>query len=330
MTARVFPLAVSALLISFVTSSLAAEGDGRLSFTQEDDGVTIRINGEMFTRYLTESGPRPALWPVIGPTGKEMTRAYPVADAREGEAVDHIHHRSVWVGYEGINGNDFWQEYEPDRRRLFPPGKQVHQKFTKLQEDGDTVLLVSESDWIDKQGEKQCSDRRTIRFGVDGEQRWFDYQIELIASAGPVEIGDSKEGYFAVRVAPTMRVDKKLGGKIISSRGLTDEEAWSKRAEWVDYHGPVDGERVGIAILSHPSSHDPTPRWHVRTYGLFAANPFGELAFTKPNSPHHERPLHMTLAKGDSVMYRYRVILHRGDEQEAKIAEKFADYAKAE
>ena len=38
---------------------------------------------------------------------------------------------------------------------------------------------------------------------------------------------------------------------------------------------PVEGKTVGVAILNHPDSFRFPTTWHVRTYGLFAANPFG-------------------------------------------------------
>ena len=83
-----------------------------------------------------------------------------------------------------------------------------------------------------------------------------------------------------MRVAETMKVDAKLGGHIVNSEGLVDLKAWGKKASWVDYQGPVDGKKVGIAILNHPSSFRYPTFWHVRTYGLFAANPFGLHDFT--------------------------------------------------
>lgn len=302
-------------------------GDVAFSITEEEDGVTVLVDGELFTRYLVKSGPRPVLWPLIGPTGKEMTRAYSVEKGRSHEEQDHIHHRSVWVGYEGLNKNDFWHEFEADRTRPFPLGQTKHKKFKTLSAKNSTATIISENDWLGGNGEVVCSDIRTIVFGANHDQRWFDYDIELIASNGKLEIGDSKEGFFAIRVASTMRVDEGLGGKIITSRGKTNADAWSHQAEWVDYHGPVDDETVGIAILSHPKSYCPLPRWHVRNYGLFGVNPFGELAFTDPKTDVTKRPLRITLEEDESLKFRYRVILHRGDEKEAKIAEQFVEYA---
>ena len=84
------------LMLASLTASAA-----ELSLTQEEDGITVNIDGEVFTRYLKKSERRPVLWPLIGPTGKPMTRAYPVAQSTVEEAQDHPHHRSVWIGSRG-------------------------------------------------------------------------------------------------------------------------------------------------------------------------------------------------------------------------------------
>src|SRR5258708_2246100 len=52
------------------------------SLVKTNEGVTVNLDGELFTKYVVKSGAKPILWPIIGPTGKPMTRAYPmVADA---------------------------------------------------------------------------------------------------------------------------------------------------------------------------------------------------------------------------------------------------------
>jgi hypothetical protein len=147
--------------------------------------------------------------------------------------------------------------------------------------------------------------------------------VIVTAVADEVKFGDTKEGSFGLRIAESMRVDRKLGGKIVTSEGLEDDKAWGQPAKWVDYYGPVQGEQLGIAILNHPSSFRYPTHWHVRTYGLFAANPWGLGDFSKgkENGEH-------TMKKGESFKLGYRVIFHKGNEKDGKIAEAFAEYAK--
>ena len=167
-----------------------------------------------------------------------------------------------------------------------------------------------------------CEDERTVTFGTDGPLTFIDFDVTVKATDAEVKFGDTKEGCFGVRVAGSMKVDAKQGGKIVNSEGQTDKGAWGKQAPWVDYYGPVDGETVGIAILNHPSSFRYPTYWHVRTYGLFAANPFGLHNFvSKEQDGSH------TLKPGDTMTLRYRVILHQGTTEEAAIAEAFKRYS---
>jgi hypothetical protein len=127
---------------------------------------------------------------------------------------------------------------------------------------------------------------------------------------------------FGIRVASSMDVTKKLGGRISNAEGLTDEKAWGRASPWVDYAGPVFGKTVGIAILNHPSSFRYPTTWHVRTYGLFAANPFGWHDFGA------HVPGDYTLPTGETIAFNYRVILHEGDAAAAKLDRAFSAYAK--
>lgn len=308
------------------TRAVATE-QHEFSLTQEKDAITVNLDGKLFTRYLIRSGSRPVLWPVIGPTEQAMTRGYPVGEGQLDEAHDHIHHRSVWIGYEGVNGFDFWQEKEPGVQRAFPAGEVRHREFVAADCPGETATIVTANDWRAPDGHKVCEDVRTWTFGTDGDQRWMDCRFVLSASEGELRLADSKEGFFALRVAHSLRVDNNQGGKIVTSRGLTDADAWGQPAEWVDYSGPIGDEIVGIAILSHPETLNFPAAWHVRTYGLFAANPLAKIAFTSNAGDVRKRPLRMTLAPGESITLHYRIVLHRGDAEDANIEAKQAAYA---
>ncbi|MBW3599994.1 MAG: PmoA family protein, partial [Planctomycetes bacterium] len=189
---------------------------------------------------------------------------------------------------------------------------------------GGQATIVTRNDWVGPEGEKLLEDERTLVFGAEGDKRWIDFDITLKATEGEVTFGDTKEGTFGIRIPATMKVDAGMGGEIVNSEGQTDRAAWGKRAAWVDYHGPVDGKTLGIAIMNHPSSFRFPTYWHVRTYGLFAANPFGVSDFTGDKQQDGSK----TLKKGDQITLRYRVLLHPGDEKVGRVAQEYEEYSK--
>lgn len=317
MNARKLLLASLVILASFhpTSAEVTVERTGR--------GAVVKIDGQLFTEYFTKAGQAPALWPVIGPTGKPVTRAFPFAPPLKDGTNDHPHHHSMWMTHGEVNDVDFWGTDRDDVKGDGGPHI-AHREFVKLANTDQGAEIVARNDWMN--GDKRfCADERamTFRSGPDGS-RTIDFAITISAPDADVTFGDTKEGSFAVRVADSMRVDAKTGGKITNSEGQTDGAAWGLPARWVDYTGPIEGETVGIAIMSHPSSFRPTPRWHVRTYGLFAANPFGQKDFPKPEAA-KQGPV--TIKKGESLALKYRVWLHRGATNVEQTEAVFQEYA---
>ena len=167
------------------------------------------------------------------------------------------------------------------------------------------------------------ADERRIRFHTGKNKRYVDFEITFMAKYGDATLGDMKDAGFSVRIPTSMAVSSKQGGTILNSRGHKDGDAWGKRAEWVDYSGTVEGEELGIAILNHPKSlRHPTP-WHVRTYGLFTANPFGFRSLNRKSA--EDGAVHLKL--GEKLVLRHRIVFHVGDAAAADIAAEFKRYA---
>ncbi|MBM4088878.1 MAG: hypothetical protein FJ276_05520 [Planctomycetes bacterium] len=301
-------------LAAFTSSACAAQ----FTVEQDEHGVTVRQDGQLFARYLVKSGTKPIVWPLIGPSGKEMTRGYPMRAADEKEKSDHVHQRSCWFTHGDVNGISFWAEQGAC-------GTINHREFLEVR-GGERAVVRARNDWAGSRGELICRDVRKLTFACDEEARWIDFEITVTAGDNDVVFGDTKEGSFGLRVAGSMNVDRREGGKIVNSEGQTNEDAWGKRAAWVDYSGPVDGETVGVAILDHPKSLRYPTYWHVRTYGLFAANPFGVRDFLGTNAASGA----LKVESGTSFSLFYRVVLHRGDEKTGKIDERFRQYAAQE
>lgn len=305
---------VAGALAAFLFQISVARAQFRLE--KHEGSVRVLESGKLIAEYATNNGPKPIVWPLLGPEAEKMTRDYPMVRDSKNEAHDHPHHRSLWFTHGEVNGIDFWAEGEK-------MGRTEHQEFTKLS-DGETAVIATKNAWKSADGTAVLTDRRRYTFGNGpGHSRYLDCEIRLLASEGDLHFGDTKEGTFAIRVAESMKVDAKKGGKIINSAGQIDGDAWGKEADWVDYHGPIGDKRMGIAILCHPTTFHYPNRWHVRTYGLFAANPFGVAHFLNQK----EMTDGTRIKKGEDLLFRYRVILHSGDEQAAKIAEQFKEYA---
>ncbi len=275
--------------------------------------VEVRVGGKPLTTYIPDDGPKPYYFPVIGPTGAAMTRSYPMAKV-EGEKFDHPHHRSLWFTHGSVNKVDFWSEA--------PGHGTIRETSRPTVVSGAAVGLIrTTDDWIGPDGKKVCEDERVVRFHATKVNRVVDFDVTLKATAGPITFGDTKEGMFGVRVATSMDVTGRKGGKIVNAEGLLDKDAWGKPAPWVDYSGPVADRMVGIALFNHPESFRSPTTWHVRDYGLFAANPFGWRDFGQKTSGE------FVLPAGESIRFRYRMILHDGDAAPANLPTLFRGYA---
>jgi len=306
--------------LAFAASSPGAQPEPAktpgVAITDQGTKLRIEIGGHLFTEYWYKDVPRPFLFPVIGPTGDPMTRSWPIEEGK-GESSDHVHHRSLWYAHGAVNGQDFWSE-----AKQF--GKIVHDKFLKTESGPAVGVVESQNKWIAASGEVVCEDTRTLRFYNRPGERMMDFDVVLRATNGPVTFNDTKEGSMAIRVADSMRLKGKPGeGHIVNSEGVRDKETWGKRADWCDYYGPVNGKTVGVAMFDHPQNPRHPTWWHVRDYGLFAANPFGLHDF-------EEKPAgagDFKIAAGESAAFRYRFYFHEGDEKQAKVAERYQEYA---
>ena len=304
-------------MVAKAKASGGSSAKGGVKIDEVGGKLRIEINGELFTEYNYQDVPRPFFYPVIGPTGASVTRNWPMKDIDPDEAKDHPHHKSLWFTHGDVNGIDFWTD--GDRK-----GKIVHDKFLKISSGPDVGEFVGKNRWIAPDGKLVCTDTRTHRIYNRPDCKMMDLEITIHASEGKVVFGDTKEGSMAIRLAPTMRVEGKVGkGHIVNSEGDHDKPAWGKRAAWCDYYGPVEGQTVGVAIFDHPSNPKHPTWWHVRTYGLFAANPFGVHNFE--NKPAGTGDI--TIPAGESLAFKYRFYFHKGDEKQGKVAEHYREYA---
>lgn len=314
-------LAGAGLLL--VTSGCAhfPSAGGGVQITRAEGRLLVQVAGKAFTEYRYENVPRPCLFPVLAPGGERLTRNWPMAEG-ENEEKDHPHHLSLWFGHLKVNGHDFWSV-------AANAGKIVHDRFIEVKSGSRVGVIATENKWVARDGTLVLRDQQTIRIYNRDRDRILDYEVTLRATEGDVTFGDDKDGLMAIRLAETMRLKPnahnqgKPGGHIVMSTGVRDAQTWGKRAAWCDYHGPVGGRILGVAIFDHPSNPRHPTWWHVRDYGLFAANPFGIRHFENLQD---RSAGDMKLPRGQSVTFKYRFYFHEGDEIQAQVARRYAEY----
>jgi hypothetical protein len=316
---------LTGLLLGVSLSAAAAQ----VQLDRSGEQVTVRIDGKPFTTYYFDPQiAKPYLMPLRTASGVVVTRSFPVGNSAEmGNPKANSfepHQRPLYFGHGDIDGLDFWQEQVFDHY-YSDHGHQAygHVALKKLDDvSGNrvraTFTLRSPSDRVI--GEET----QTYAFSGDEHSRVVDCEIVLTATNGPLDLGDTKEGTFALRLAPELSAPHV---RMINSQGAEGEKAiWGKPAEWVDYSGQFSGKQVDVAVFDSPRSFRHPTTWHARAYGLFAANPFGWREFTRDENKDGS----WALAEGKSMRFRYRVLIHEGPFGADEIGKAYSEYAAGE
>jgi hypothetical protein len=279
-----------------------------LTLTEDPAGfISVKSADREITRYYVgstaEKYKKPFFWP-LNAYGVNLLRGYPI-DPKANEPADHPHHTGLYFCFGEVNGKEYWSKTA------------ITPKSLKTEQGSSYVRIIAQNAWGDDLAETQ--DITILNAGPDVVMDWT---ITLKAEKGPVVFAKdkkmAKEGAFAARVAGALSMAKSDAPEIIEdAKGERGEKAARANASpWVDYAGTVDGKKVGIAIMNHPASFRYPSDWHVRAYGLFAANPW----INKGEN---------TLAQGESLVLKWRVYVHSGDAAAGKVADVFAGYANA-
>ena len=294
---------------------------------EAEQRVDVIIDGQPFTSYVWPTRlAKPVLYPLRSAKGTVVTRGFPL-EARPGERVDHPHHAGMWMNYESVNGIDFWNNSEAIKAQDAPKMGTIRQTAIVAAKSGaQQGELEVKADWLtfDKKVLLKEETRYVFRGGPNS--RSVDRVTTLQAQGVKVVFADQKDGFLGLRVVraleqpadkPEVYTDASgrpttvakldntgVNGMYLTSEGKKGDAAWGTRGRWCILSGKVDEEPVTIAILDHPSNPGFPTYWHARGYGLFAANPLGQKIFSNG-----AQELNLTLKPGESVTFRYRVLI---------------------
>lgn len=212
----------------------------------------------------------PCVHPLFAPGGRQIVRGFPLAPGPR-DATDHPHHTGLWFAHGDVGGADFWHD---DGCRIV---------VDEHAADGASVRFVAR--WL-AHGRHVATETRTTTFAATAATHRVATTIELAAVDAELRLGDTKEGAFALRLAPTLTIDGKHGrGRLEDAAGRRDGAVWGQRAAWVLAEGPIDGRLVRVTMRDAATNPWAPTSWHARSYGLLALNPFGRRAFVGADAP---------------------------------------------
>ncbi|WP_439585150.1 PmoA family protein [Dyadobacter bucti] len=313
---------------------------------EKEKKVEVSIDGKPFTSYFYPGEDvlkKAVLYPVMTAKGTLVTRGWPL-DPRPGERVDHPHHVGIWLNYEDVNGNDYWNNSDAVDHAKRAYGTIVHTGITSVKSGKNKGELTVTADWVDKDRTLTLKETTTYVFSAKGDMRFIDRSTTLTAVIDAA-MPDIKDGMYAIRVARELELPSNkpeiftdaagiatkvpvmnntgITGNYRNSNGIEGEAVWAKRAIWCNLTGKIKDENISIAMIDHPKNVGYPSYWHARGYGLFAVNPLGQKAFSDG-----KEVLNFKLKKGESTTFRYRMVIASEHLSDSALNTIAADFGK--
>jgi hypothetical protein len=248
------------------------------------------------------------LHPIRTPSGRLVTDDFP---------PNHIHHHGVWWAWThtefGGRKPDFWNmgdgkgrvEFEAVEKTWSGPvmaGFRSRHRFVDLT-SGQPVTALQEIWQV-----------TSYAFTPGGNAWMFDLMSEQhCATTNQLRLPEYRYGGVGVRGNWAWNGKDKTF--FLTANGEADrEKGHATRARWCDMGGDVDGNRVGIAILDHPSNFR-----HPQPMRIHPTEPFFNYAPQQAGD--------MEIKPGAKYVSRYRFVIHDGPPDRTELDRLWNDFA---
>jgi len=275
----------------------------RMEQLPDEHRIRVSVNGAHFSDYVYD----PAIYkPYFGQITDDAGNPFTRLDLTTRE---HVHQRSLIIAIGDVNGVDCWNE--PANCGIIR-----NESVTDVVSASAYGSFTANNCWTDHDGNPLMkeSTKYTV-YNQSDECRALDVEITFTAEFGDVVFGPTKEaGPLGIRLVDALREDIGTGTLSNSWGGIGEKECWSRSAAWCDYVGNPDGVGVmGVTVFDNEKNERFPTAWHIRSYGLFAAN---NLYFKGG----------YTLKSGESITYRYRILFRRREMTRDELADRFVLY----
>lgn len=287
-------------LFLFISQSIYAQN--KVTAQKIGSRIDVSINGNLFTSYHFKQDEKyPFFFPVNGPSNATVTSM---------RNANYPHHSSLFFGCDKVNNGNYWQEG-------LDKGQIISLREDILPSSEDKVIIENECIWTRPNANAPIKDIRKITISAPSKDLYqidFDITMEMLMD---VKIEKTNHSLFSGRMDADLAVIN--GGTMINAEGKEGEKGtFGQKSAWIDCSNKRgNGKIEGMTIMQHPSNKWFPSAWFTRDYGFFSPTP---MYWPEDDTKGTQ------LAKGEKVVLRYRVLVHSGNHETAKITELFEKY----
>lgn len=248
---------------------------------------------EPLLTQVAKAGERPYIHPILAPDGKGVLTEY--------RPKHHLHQTGLYWGLKKVNGRDYFMKWQGDYWRrvsaqvLKRKGPQVKwQTVYDLLDSTGTAILTETQNWTMQEHEG--------KFLLDLEWQ------------GEAKTDVTLQKFYVGGLFLRMPWTKGIAGEVVNAQGQRNREAEAQRAPWIDVGMQIQGrEDWGhVAIFDHPDNKAFPISWRVD----------GELGI----GPSRQIMGDWNIAKGETEVIRYRLLVYTGDLNAAEMSRAWKEY----
>ena len=214
-TARSSGVTASGVILLLGLVAHAADPQPDVAFEQQPGKIVVTVGNQPVATYVyaDDTIPRPYFAHVHGPGGIQLTRNFPPIEGQD--ATDHATmHPGIWMAFGDLGGTDIWRN----------KGRVVHEQFVEppAGSPGKGTFSVRNR-YETADGGLVCHEvcRRTVLVRPSG---YFLLWDSTFSADREFYFGDQEEMGLGLRMATSIAVKSRKGGRILDSEGRKERK----------------------------------------------------------------------------------------------------------
>ena len=284
--------------LAVLTAGAAAQSPG-FAWDREATSTALLSRGQIVWQFQHASNLSKTMFhPVSLPGGPVLSWDQP---------PDHRWHHAFWFAWKYINGLNYWEEGRPQE----PEGRTTWRNVTVATSLDYSARITLEIDYHPPDQPPVLTERREVRVSApDGQGQYhFDWEstftavVPVLLDRTPIP-GEAHGAGWGGYAGLSWRFAKDLTGwQVAFSNGDTALAPTGRKAAALEVNGASGGVEAGVAFLDHPDNLNAPSPWHL------VAEPKNSFLFAQPAVLYYGAH---RLAANESLVLRYRVIVHPG------------------